>query len=397
MAMSNSISRHDYVKVLKKEYGKARLAGDKKQKTELLNVAAVFTGLHRKYLIRLLADHKKKYPSGFARGGKGKRGRKPVYDSTGFMAALLICWRAVNQCCAENLQPYMPELIPKLEACSELHVSPSVRELLLRASISTIARKLKAHRTRDRVPLGISTTKPGTTLRSQVAIRKGRWEETEPGCLETDTVAHCGEVNVGTYVHSYDFVDIATSWSEQCAALGVGERATIVAADAARKRFPFAITGIDSDNGSEFLNGHLFRYCKSNSINFTRSRPYRKNDNAHVEQKNNTAIRKMVGYARFDTEEQLAILQELYSGPLRLYLNFFQPTRKRRAKVVDTRSGKKRKTYFEAMTPYQRVMRSVIVDEAAKRLLESTYNNLNPVKLLAEVRSLLDRLARTLR
>jgi hypothetical protein len=393
--MTNSTSRKDYIKELKKQYGKARLARNKKRKTELLNEGVSFTGMHRKYLNALLVDRRRKYPPVFARGGK--RGRRPLYDNADFMRALLACWRATNQTCAENLQPYLPELVPRLERCGELRVSPEVRRLLLRASISTVARKLRAHRTKDRVPLGVSTTRPGLTLRSQVTIRKGRWQETKPGYLETDTVAHCGEINVGSYVHSYNFVDIATSWSEQTAAMGMGERATVAALKDARERFPFAIRGIDSDNGSEFLNNHLYRYCRDEKLSFTRSRPYHKNDNAHVEQKNNSAIRKVVGYARYDTQEQLAILNQLYSGPLRLYLNFCQPTRKRKTKLIDTKTGKVRKTFFEAKTPYHRIMESGTVDDNSKQLLQSQYNNLNPVKLLAAIRALLDELEKTLR
>lgn len=179
--------------------------------------------------------------------------------------------------------------------------------------------------------------------------------------------------------------------------MGMGERATVTVLQEVRKRLPFAVIGIDSDNGTEFLNWHLHRYCQRENLAFTRSRPYQKNDNAHVEQKNNTAIRKMVGYARYDTLEQLAILNELYIGPLRLYLNFCQPTRKRKVKYVDTKTGKVRKSYFEAKTPYQRVMASEHVDKATKQLLQSQYNNINPVKLLAEIRSLIDKLEKTVR
>jgi hypothetical protein len=396
MAMGNSISRHDYIKEIKLKYGEARLARNKKRKSELLDEAVEFTGMHRKYLIRLLTERRRKYPSGFASGGSSKRGRKAIYNSREFMAALLVCWQATNQSCAKNLQPYLSELVSKLEACGELDVTPDVRGLLFSVSRSTVARKLYGFRTKDRLPLGVSTTKPGTTLRSQIAVRKGRWEETEPGFTEVDTVAHCGQANEGRYIHSYNFVDIATSWSEQCAAMGMGERATVVSFADVRRRCPFATRGIDSDNGSEFINDHLYRYCQTNGITFTRSRPYHKNDNAHVEQKNNSAIRKMVGYHRYDTDEQLAILHKLYSEPLRLYLNFFQPTRKRKTKMVDTKTGKTKKTYFESMTPYQRVLQSKPVDDQTKQMLQSQYNNLNPVKLLAEVRSLLDKLERTL-
>lgn len=396
MAMTNSTSRYDYIKEIKMKYGEARLVGDKKRKTELLNEAVEMTGMHRKYLGHLLTERKRNYPVCLATGGAGKRGPKLVYGSVAFIDALLVCWQATNQSCAENLQPYLPALIPRLEAFGELPMTDEVRTLLLSVSVSTIARRLKAHRTKGRLPLGISTTKPGTTLKSQIVVRKGRWDDVEPGFTEVDTVAHCGDVNVGIYIHSYDFVDIATSWSEQCVAMGIGERATVVAFSDVRERFPFPILGIDSDNGSEFINGHLYRYCKTNEITFTRSRPYHKNDNAHAEQKNNTAIREVVGYARYDTSKQLVIMNELYSGPLRLYLNFCQPTRKRKTKYVNTETGKVKKTYFEAMTPYQRVMKSTSVDEAVKHKLQSEYNTLNPVKLLAEIKVILELLEKSL-
>lgn len=394
MAMTNSISRKDYIKQLKKEYREVRKAKDRKLKTRLLDTAITFTGYNRKYIIRLLNNRNRKHPSGFSSGG---RGRTPIYSNAEFNKALLICWRAANCSCAENLQPYIPNLIQQLESCGELEVTQQVRRLLLGVSISTIARKLKSHNTRSRVPIGISTTRPGDLLKSQIAVRKGRWDEARPGFLETDTVAHCGDQNVGTYIHSYNFVDIATSWSEQVAAMGMGQRDTVIAFNNVRKRFVFPILGIDSDNGAEYINGHLYRYCQNEDITFTRSRPYRKNDNAHIEQKNNTAIRKMVGYARYDTKQQLAILNELYSGPLRLYLNYCQPTRKRKFKFVDTSTGKVKKTYFEAKTPYQRVLESEYVDDSTKQMLQSQHNKLNPVKLLAEIHSLLERLDKTLR
>jgi hypothetical protein len=245
------------------------------------------------------------------------------------------------------------------------------------------------------VPLG--TTKPGSLLKSQVAVRKGRWDETNPGWLETDTVAHGGDSGYGQFIFTYDFIDIASGWVELEACMGKGERATIVSLEAVRRRFPFAILGIDSDNGAEYINHKLMRYCQRERLTFTRSRPYRKNDNAHVEQKNWEAVRKMIGYSRFDTPEQLQIITELYRGPLRLYLNYFQPTRKRKVKLIDTTTGKQQKRYFEAKTPYQRVMERTSTSQGTKELLSSEYNQLNPVKLLADIRTLIDRLNRTLR
>lgn len=286
------------------------------------------------------------------------------------------------------------DLVIKLEYLGELELNEDTRELLLSASIATVKRHLKQAKQVSRVPLG--TTKPGNMLKSQIAIRHGTWNEDSPGWCETDTVAHGGDSVAGQFIYSYNFVDIYSSWTEIVASLGKGEKSTVAGLGEVRTRFPFPILGIDSDNGGEYINDHLYRYCLDEHIYFTRSRPYKKNDNAHVEQKNWEAIRKIVGYSRLDTEEQLALLNELYRGPLSLYLNYFQPTRKRKIKIIDADSVKVRKSYIEAKTPYQRLMDSD-VPANIKDLLQSEYNKLNPVKLLAEIRSLIDQLNKTLR
>lgn len=384
MAMS-SISRKEYLKEVKRLYKKTKT---KKDKSELITSAVEITGLHRKSLIRLM--HQKKPGARLPEA----RGRKALYSSD-FHEALVTCWHSVNNICAERLQPFLPALVDKLVTCGELKINGATRQLLGSASISTVRRHLKRTKRRSVVPLG--TTKPGNLLKKQIAVRYGRWNEENPGWLESDTVAHGGDSAAGQFIHSYDFIDIATAWNEQVASMGMGERATVNGFEEMRSRFPFKILGIDSDNGSEYINDHLYRYCKREYITFTRSRAYKKNDNAHVEQKNWEAIRKMVGYSRLDTEEQLVILNELYRGPLRLFLNYFQTTRKRQLKLVDTTTGQTKKYYFEAKTPYQRVMEHLLVDQATKDLLQSEYNNLNPVKLLAEIRTLIDRLNKTLR
>lgn len=380
MAMS-SIGRKEYIREVKKQYQSA----NKKQRGVLLDAAQEITGLTRKHLISCLSWSRRQPKPGTT---KETRGRKPTYNDPAFHAALLRCWHACNDICAERLQPFLPELVPKLEACGELAVSGETRVLLLQVSLSTVARRLAAAKRRSVVPL--STTKPGSLLKSQIVVRKGRWEETNPGWLESDTVAHGGDSGAGQFIFTYNFLDIATGWVELEASLGKGEKATVAGLDAVRERFPFPTLGIDSDNGGEYINYHLKRYCEREQLSFTRSRPYHKNDNAHVEQKNWEVVRKMIGYGRLDTPEQAELLNELYRGPLRLYLNFFQPTRKRKVKLVDTATGKVRKSYFEAMTPYQRVLAHPLVDSKAKALLESTYKQLNPVQLLATIRTLID-------
>jgi len=394
MAMTNNNSRYEYLREVQALYWRAKKQKDHPKLTAVLNDAVEITGLNRKYLITKLGKRLKPYPTGLTRSDP--RGRKSIYGSIEFNEALLVCWRATNEICAERLQPYLVKLVPKLESCDELEIGSITRELLLTASISTIARKLTKAKRRSYVPLG--TTKPGALLKSQIPVRKGLWNETEPGWLESDTVAHCGGDLFGQFIHSYNFVDIATSWSEQSVAMGMGEKATVNCFEKISKRIPFAVRGIDSDNGGEYINHHLWRYCKKNGLEFTRSRPNKKNDNAHVEQKNYTAIRKTVGYARLDTHEQLAILNKLYDGPLRLYLNYFQPTRKRKSKEYDSTTGKARKFYFESKTPYQRLMDmdDKVISAKQKAVLHSEYDNLNPVQLLAEIRFLLAELEKTL-
>lgn len=377
-----SIGRKDYLKEVGKQYRRA----SRKRRGELLDAAELLTKLHRKYLTWRLR-HPTVSTTSKRRGSK--RGQRLVYDAL-FHTALLTCWHASNSICAERLQPFLPELVPKLIACGLLQITDKTKELLFQASISTVYRHLKQEQRRS--TLGLGTTKPGSLLKKQIAVRHGRWDETTPGWLETDTVAHCGESAAGHFIYSYNFTDIATSWSEQVACMGKGERNTVHSLNEIRQRLPFAVKGIDSDNGREYINYHLQRYCERENLTFTRSRPYKKNDNAHVEQKNWAAIRHMIGYARLDSPEQLNLLNELYSGPLRLYLNYFQPTRKRKSKLIDTTTGKKRKHYFEAKTPHQRIMADPTVSHETKDLLQSEYNKLNPVKLLAEIERVVDRL-----
>lgn len=241
------------------------------------------------------------------------------------------------------------------------------------------------------------TTKPGSLLKRQITVRYGRWDEANPGWCETDTVAHCGETLAGTFIYSLNLVDIATSWSEQIAIMGKGERVTVASLGGLRQRLPFKLLGLDSDNGSEFINWHMQRYTKKHRITFTRSRPYKKNDNAHAEQKNWTAIRQLVGYQRMDTEEQLTILNDLYDNDWRLYVNFFQPTMKVKETIKDQKTGKKTKRYYQAMTPYQRLMQHPNVSPKHKALLQSTYDSLNPLQLRAEIQKKLELLEKTFR
>lgn len=377
-----TLGRRDYIRVMGKRYRKSK----KKERSAILDAAVNLLGQNRQVVARKLA---KPYRRRITR----KARRRWVYSAE-TRAAVVALWRAANEICAERLQPFIPELLDKLLACGELTVTAETDAQLRQVSVATVKRVVAREKRRNVIRIG-GTTKPGSLLKRQITVRYGRWDETSPGWCETDTVAHCGEALAGSFIYSLNLTDVATSWSEQVAIMGNGERAAVAGIDAARQRLPFALLGLDSDNGGEFINWHLERYCRKDKITFTRSRPYKKNDQAHVEQKNWTAIRRLVGYQRFDTPPQLAILNDLYQNEWRLYLNFFQPTMKVRETVKDQRTGKKTKRYYPAQTPYQRLMAHPTVPAETKALLQSTYDSLNPLALQREIQRKLKKLEQT--
>lgn len=377
------LTRADYFRVVAKQYQR----GSKKKKGELLDAAVQLTGLHRKVAQRHLRTRSQR--------GKRRPKRSDRYSAE-TKRAVRFLWRAASDICAERLQPFIPDLLDKLVACGELTVNMATDEQLRSISTATVKRIVRGDKRRSTIRIG-GTTKPGSLLKTQVTVRYGRWDETGPGWCETDTVAHCGERLEGTFIYSLNLTDVATSWSEQVAIMGNGERAAVTGIGIARARLPFELLGLDSDNGSEFINWHLERYCRKAKITFTRSRPYKKNDQAHVEQKNWTAIRQLVGYQRLDTGLQLAILNDLYANEWRLYLNFFQPTMKLKETVKDATTGKKTKRYYPAQTPYQRLMGHPDVSKQQKAMLQSQYDSLNPLQLKREIQRQLTKLEKTFR
>jgi hypothetical protein len=381
--MMSKLSKREYLVEVKKKYWKAK----KSHKTQLLNDFCCFTKYHRKYALELL---NKPLPKKWKR----YKPRKKIYDQP-VIDALKILWQAADEVCGERLHPFIPDLLEKLIVCNRINVSDEIKEKLLKISMGSVKKILSKELRRSLIRIG-GTTRPGSLLKHEIAIRYGRWEETDPGWFETDTVAHCGDTVAGQFIYSLDLVDISTGWSEQGAIMGKGERATVNRMDQIRKRLPFKMKGLDPDNGSEFINWHMHRYCKKNEITLTRSRPYHKNDNAHIEQKNWTAIRQLVGYGRLETEKQLEILNDLYANEWRLYLNFFQPTMKLREKIKNTQTGKTKKKYYEAKTPYQRLLESRISNRK-KTELETLYNSLDPIQLRQRIKVKVDHLKRTLK
>jgi hypothetical protein len=295
--------------------------------------------------------------------------------------ALVKIWEICGRICSRRLQPFLPEIIRVLEQHKELIMSPEVKLLLLRMSRASIDRCLQPARFER--PHGLSTTKPGTLLRQAIPVRIFTpWEDERPGFEEIDLVAHCGLSTEGQYLNTLSVTDIATGWTECLAIRQKSQQLVSEAILELRKRLPFPLLGIDSDNGSEFINDLLYRYCLDEHITFTRSRPYKKNDQAHVEQKNWSVVRHTVGYDRLETEEELVILHSIYAD-LRLYINFFQPVLKLVGK--EQIDGKIIKRYDVATTPYRRVLASDQVPLETKAKLTNLYLHLNPVMLRNQI------------
>ena len=315
------------------------------------------------------------------------RGRKPRYGSAA-KAALIRCWAILNFPTGKRLQPFLPDLVTRLEHFGELTLDVTVRSQLLAMSAASIDRFLAAERRRLEIK-GRSGTKPGTLLKHQIPVRTwAEWDDaTQPGFLEIDLVSHDGGAARGDFAWTLDMVDILTGWTETAALPNKARKWVVDALDTHRRHFPFPIRGIDSDNGSEFINYHLVAWCDTHHITFTRSRAYHKNDGCYVEQKNWTVVRRFVGYLRYEGSEQVAWLNVLYAT-LRLYTNFFQPLQKTVTKV--RHGARVTRRYDRAQTPYQRVLAlsDDLVSPAQKAALRTQYEALNP----AELRRTLTRL-----
>lgn len=367
--MMSQRSKHELAETIWPRYLKANRA----QKVQILNEFVAATGYHRKYAIRLLKH-------GPRPKGRKKTGRKKIYQGE-VVSALEQIWEICGRICSKRLKPFLPEIVVVLERHKEIHVSEETKALLLGMSRATIDRCLKGARFEKR--RGLSTTKPGTLLKNAITVRKwNEWDDARPGFLEMDLVAHCGESVEGIYLNTLTATDISTGWTECFALPNKTQAAVSQAISELRQRLPFPLLGIDSDNGSEFINDTLYRYCMTEHITFTRSRPYKKNDQAHVEQKNWSIVRHTVGYDRWETPEEQALLASIYSD-LRLYVNFFQPVLKLIGKVqVD---GKTIKQYDQASTPFRRVLAADQVSAAVKLSLTNQFVYLNPAQLRIQI------------
>jgi hypothetical protein len=378
------------IKVTAPRYQKA----SKKQKGVILDEFIALTGYERDYAAYVLRMHGRKVCIGKNRVLIGsirkisRRTRQSIYDDL-VVTSLNTIWYIMDCICGKRLAPMLKEIIPLLEKHNEIKLDDMTRTKLLSISAATIDRILKAERKKYSLK-GRSHTKPGTLLKHQIPIRTfAQWDEKKPGFVEMDLVGHDGGDPSGEFAQTLNMTDVATGWTEAQAVKNKAQRWVFEALIDIRARLPFALLGIDSDNGAEFINNHLYRYCKEQEITFTRARSSRKNDNCFIEQKNYSVIRRAAGYMRHDTPEEVALLNELYSV-LRLYNNFFQPVMKLLEK---TRIGSKvKKKYDEAQTPYKRALASADTPKKIKKQLRTQHLKLNPAELKRKIQSLQQRL-----
>lgn len=362
-------SIEEYAAALRGRYRQA----SKREKGALLDAFCATTGYHRKAAVRRLRRT--------AAGARQRPGRPPQYDAA-VQAALERTWEAADRPCGKRLAPFLAEFVPLLERHGELTLSEPARRALVGMSAATIDRRLAA--ARSRLPRRPYAPQPAATaLRAQIPLRTfGEWEGVAPGAFQADLVAHCGESTAGFSLTTLLLVDVATGWTEVEAIWGKGHIRVHQGVRRIRLRLPLPLRELHTDNGGEFLNHLLVPWCRREGIRLSRGRPYRKNDQAWVEQRNWMVVRRLVGYDRFSSHGAHAQLQAVYDLA-RLYLNFFQPLRKLVHK--ERHDAKVRKRYDRAQTPYQRVVATGVLSPTQHEGLERLYQRLNPVQLRVQL------------
>ena len=362
--------KHAYLEAIRKRYRKTKRA----DKGKILDEFCSVCNYQRKYAIRLLRRKVSRTPR--------RPGRPSRYNQPELLAVLRKIWLATDQMCSKRLVAAMPLWLPHYEVSFGV-LEESVKSKLAGISSASIDRLLKPVRAQH--PKGLSGTKPGTLLKNQIPIRTTHWDITLPGFMEADTVAHCGNSLAGDFVWSLTLTDILTGWTECRATWNKGSGGVLDQIKSIEQALPFELRGFDCDNGSEFLNYHLLRYFTDHpdKPSFTRSRPYKKNDNAHVEQKNWTHVRQLFGYERFDNLKLVKLMNALYANECSQLQNHFCPTLKLKEKV---RIGARyRKQYYPPETPYQRVLVCESVSDDEKSKLRILHETINPFDLRQKI------------
>ncbi len=363
--------KKEYMEKFHLRYKKAKT---RTEKSGLITELCITCGKHRKHAIRVLSNFKR-----FTKPKPKKRGRPSKYDKPEIIEILKRIWLAAYMPCSKNFKVLIPLWLPSYQIEHETIATETIK-LLQEISPASIDRILKPVRI-TYVGKGRSTTKPGTLIRNQIPIKTNQWDESKPGFIEADTVAHCGDAIEGLYAYTVDTVDIATGWTEQRAVWGKGYSGVMEQIKDIENSLPFPLLGFDSDNGSEFINWHLYRHFtgRKKPIEYTRSRPYQSNDNAHIEQKNWTHVRQWLGYVRLDNPKVVPLMNNLYTSEWRLYHNFFCPSMKLKDKKRI--ASKTVKCYHSPKTPYQRVLESRHVSNKDKNSIKEQFYGLNPFKL----------------
>lgn len=379
----NLMTRKAITKEVSKRYKRAK----KKEKGRILDEFCSLTGYNRTYAAWVLRRGPAPRRGSASRErppGERHQGRRPIYTLE-VRRALVKVWAILDCPCGKRLTAVLPETIRVLEKFGEIKINPPVRKKLLAISSSTADRLLASERKKFELK-SRSKTRPGSLLKHQIPIRTfSEWDDAHVGFLEMDLVGHDGGNVHGDYCQSLDATDVSSGWTELRAVKNKAQKWVFEAIGDIRGSIPFPLLGIDSDNGAEFINDELFRYCKKEKVTFTRSRPYRKNDSCYVEQKNYTHVRRYAGYFRYDTEEELELLSELYKVVCP-YLNFFSPQARLIEKVREGSKVKKR--YDKPKTPHQRLLASEDVDDLTKRKLKRQYAKLNPAQLMREINAI---------
>ena len=371
-------SRRDYLRKIHLRYRRASWA----EKGRILDEFCANCGYHRKYAIRVLNSA----PPESQRKEIRRRQRGPTYGSR-LVTILTEIWAAADYPWSVRLKALLLEWMPWVRR--HYRLSATIERQLLQISARSIDRRLRSRKRKLRRRL-YGRTKPGTLLKHHIPLKTDHWDVQVPGFTEIDLVSHSGDSAAGDFCYSLNVTDIHTGWTETRAVWGKGQEAVRAALEAIREALPFALRGIDSDNGSEFINAHLWRYCQARAIQFTRGRPYKKDDNAHIEQKNWTHVRRLLGYVRYDTEGARKAIDDLYRNELRVFQNLFLPSVKLAKK--ERIGSRLRRRYQAAQTPLQRLGASPGVDAETVARLQRLRETLDPFELSRTIQAKLERI-----
>ena len=376
-------SRKQYLQMLQKEY----LGAPRAEKSLLLSEAEKRTGLSKKHIISRLSP-----TTNWSKERRAAAARPRQFGSD-LIIHLVNLWDIFDRPCGQRLKPLINDELSRLRKFGEVLVSDEQAEKLIKMCPKTID-SLLTHEKETRLLKEKYSQKKTTLLYQQIPTKMSdEWDREIVGQIQIDAVEHCGQTAAGQYANTISHTDVSSHWWEGEAVMGKGQERTLAAMKAARDRFPFPWNEIHPDNGTSFINYFIYDYSKEESLEFSRSRPYQKNDNCFVEQKNSQNVRKVLGHLRYDTEQELTILNDLYWNELRLYKNFFQPVMRLETKTRN--KGHIYRKYQEAKTPYRWLMDSPNVATEIKERLTAAYNALNPAQLKRDIDVKLERLLKS--